>query len=43
MHNSSQPATVDQIWKSFALLNQWRQKYSKVADYWTVNQEDLFW
>ena len=35
--------TVDNIWKIFAMLNQWRQRCStwKVADYWNVNQEDL--
>ena len=30
-HNSSWPATVDQIWKKFAILKRWRQKCSKVA------------
>jgi len=25
----------------FAILNQWRQKWSKLPDYWTVNREDL--
>ena len=25
----------------FAILNQWRQKWSKFPDYWTVNREDL--
>ena len=29
----------DQIWKTFALLN---QKCSKVADFWTVNREHLW-
>ena len=25
----------------FAILNQWRQKWSKLPDYWSVNREDL--
>ena len=40
-HKSSWPATVNQIWKNFAILNRWRQKCRKVAYYWTVNREDL--
>ena len=27
--------------KIFAILNRWRRKFSKVADYWTVKQENL--
>ena len=40
IHHNQLPLT--KFGKNFVIVNQWRQKCSQVADYWTVNRETFY-